>query len=474
MSHTAPVSDHGHVPALKMGVPIPNGKLGMWLFLGTEIMFFTAFIGTYIVLRLGSKGWPHDPEVTHIRIWAGGLNTFVLITSSVFVVLAHEAMHAKKFKLAMNWMIATTALACVFLGIKSYEYYGKFDHDILPGHVAESPRQALDKMVVELDKASGLLPLQKEETRINNLIAVQQGRKGVETQEKKRDEIQRKIKLLDPVLTAYVPLKNKAKFGTISYHEAGEELNELRTNGFQKQKDLLDKDLKTGAADEAAQIEKVKQVAAADFRGQFNDFNGLSDKQLDDIKDSTAKQIKEIEKAKGEVPSELKIRTSEMVLLSQLQDISKKDFKELSDDEIRRLKGAIEKPVKEIEEAKGTVPAAVKSLLDEIASLDSMRQLKQLKTAQLVQLSKSKRAFEAVHEPHPIKWGNTFASIYFLMTGFHALHVIIGMIMFAIIIWLGMSNKLGTQHATFVENSGLYWHFVDLVWIFLFPLIYII
>jgi cytochrome c oxidase subunit 3 len=115
-----------------MGVPIPNGKLGMWLFLGTEIMFFTAFIGTYIVLRLGSKGWPTDPEVTHIRIWAGGVNTFVLITSSVFVVLAHEAMHQGKFKVATNWVIATTALAFVFLGIKSYEYYGKYDHDILP------------------------------------------------------------------------------------------------------------------------------------------------------------------------------------------------------------------------------------------------------------------------------------------------------------------------------------------------------
>src|SRR5579872_7364172 len=156
MSHATDVHAHAppahHVPTLKMGVPIPNGKLGMWLFLGTEIMFFTALIGTYIVLRLGSPGWPSNPDVTHIRIWAGGLNTFVLITSSVFVVLAHEAMNLKNYKLATNWMIATTALAFVFLGIKSYEYYGKFDHDILPGHVAESPRQALDKMVIELDK----------------------------------------------------------------------------------------------------------------------------------------------------------------------------------------------------------------------------------------------------------------------------------------------------------------------------------
>ena len=57
-----------------------NGKLGMWLFLGTEIMFFTAFIGVYLVLRLGSIdatgkiAWPTDPKDTHLLVWAGGLN----------------------------------------------------------------------------------------------------------------------------------------------------------------------------------------------------------------------------------------------------------------------------------------------------------------------------------------------------------------------------------------------------------------
>src|SRR5262249_60427763 len=56
-------------PALRMGIAIPNSKLGMWLFLGTEIMFFTAFIGTYIVCRMGSPGWPTDVHVTHIQIF---------------------------------------------------------------------------------------------------------------------------------------------------------------------------------------------------------------------------------------------------------------------------------------------------------------------------------------------------------------------------------------------------------------------
>src|SRR5271154_609190 len=96
MSHAHTATIHS-APPLKMGLPIPNGKLAMWLFLGTEIMFFTAFIGTYIVVRLGSPGWPSDPAVTHINVLAGGTNTFVLILSSYFVVLAHEAMHHRHF-----------------------------------------------------------------------------------------------------------------------------------------------------------------------------------------------------------------------------------------------------------------------------------------------------------------------------------------------------------------------------------------
>lgn len=70
----------------------------------------------------------------------------------------------------------------------------------------------------------------------------------------------------------------------------------------------------------------------------------------------------------------------------------------------------------------------------------------------------------------PILYGNLFASNYFLMTGFHAIHVIIGLILFV----LAIRSPLSLDNAVFVENAGLYWHFVDLVWIFLFPLIYIV
>ena len=71
--------------------------------------------------------------------------------------------------------------------------------------------------------------------------------------------------------------------------------------------------------------------------------------------------------------------------------------------------------------------------------------------------------------PIYIPSGNMWASTYFLLTGFHALHVLVGLIAFALMLPL----NLGTAKAGLIENVGLYWHFVDLVWIFLFPLLYL-
>jgi len=67
-----------------------------------------------------------------------------------------------------------------------------------------------------------------------------------------------------------------------------------------------------------------------------------------------------------------------------------------------------------------------------------------------------------------------FFSLYFVMTGLHALHMIIGLGVMAVMLWWSMRRPLTRVHATRIEISGLYWHFVDIVWIFLFPLLYLI
>ena len=67
-----------------------------------------------------------------------------------------------------------------------------------------------------------------------------------------------------------------------------------------------------------------------------------------------------------------------------------------------------------------------------------------------------------------------FYSIYFCMTGLHALHMIIGIGIMLVITWMAWRRQFDSSYYTPVEIAGLYWHFVDIVWIFLFPLLYLI
>src|SRR5437870_13520476 len=88
-------------PTLHMGLPLPHGKLAMWLFLVSEIMFFTALIGAYIILRNGqptpTEPWP-APHDVHLVERPGALHTVVLSCSSLTIVLAHHALAKKDGK----------------------------------------------------------------------------------------------------------------------------------------------------------------------------------------------------------------------------------------------------------------------------------------------------------------------------------------------------------------------------------------
>jgi cytochrome c oxidase subunit 3 len=67
-----------------------------------------------------------------------------------------------------------------------------------------------------------------------------------------------------------------------------------------------------------------------------------------------------------------------------------------------------------------------------------------------------------------------FFSLYFAMTGLHAIHMIIGLGVLAVLVLQARKGRFGTRYHTPIELAGLYWHFVDIVWIFLFPLLYLI
>jgi cytochrome c oxidase subunit 3 len=67
-----------------------------------------------------------------------------------------------------------------------------------------------------------------------------------------------------------------------------------------------------------------------------------------------------------------------------------------------------------------------------------------------------------------------FFSLYFVMTGLHALHMVIGIAILAVLVWQAWRGAYTPAYYSPVELTGLYWHFVDIVWIFLFPLLYLI
>ena len=72
------------------------------------------------------------------------------------------------------------------------------------------------------------------------------------------------------------------------------------------------------------------------------------------------------------------------------------------------------------------------------------------------------------------KGDTLFFALYFFMTGLHALHIIIGMVLLAVVLARVRKNKITFDNFQLLENGGLYWHLVDLIWIFLFPLFYLI
>jgi cytochrome c oxidase subunit 3 len=337
MSHeSAPKFEYQ--PAL----PIPNGKTCLWLFLSTEIMFFAGLIGTYIVLRFGAMAWP-APHDVHLSEPIGAFNTFVLICSSVTVVLAFEAAKLNHASKAKGWILLTFLLGSVFLGVKMYEYSQKFKHGIYP---LKPHGLVYDKADVYYSAAvrKRLADLKTEITGSGAQLS---------------DTDQEKIAVID---------------------------------GVSKLVDNADAVLRTQPDSPDARI-KIMELAYSIYPPHDHE---------------TVEQAAQA----GAIPH------SESAL---------------------RLVAFQENAAK----AGGESSAVPHEGFNE--------------------------KYSWLRLPIMIPGGPMWASTYFLLTGFHALHVLIGLIVFALLMFLTLDRR----KANLVENIGLYWHFVDLVWIFLFPLLYL-
>ena len=119
-----------HIVKPRADTGLTNGKLGIWLFLASEVMLFGALFATYLMLRMGASDWPLGTTYLDPK-WAA-LNTVVLITSSVTMVMAWAMAAKRNFNKFRMFMLITVGLGFVFMIIKYIEYTAKFDHHYYP------------------------------------------------------------------------------------------------------------------------------------------------------------------------------------------------------------------------------------------------------------------------------------------------------------------------------------------------------
>ncbi|QDT00172.1 cytochrome c oxidase subunit 3 [Adhaeretor mobilis] len=344
--------DHHQGFDYQPALPIPNGKLCLWLFLSTEIMFFAGLIGAYIVLRFGAVNWPSTHDV-HLVEYLGAINTAVLIASSITIVLALEASKKNNAATARMYMIITLVLGTMFLGVKAFEYKAKFDHLIYPAmprsHIYEKAdvnyaaavRARINALVAELPKAEDRTELDNEKADVVESVRVD----------------------LDK---AELLIRNKpdSPDGRIALWELADRIYPR------------------------ASVQGHHPVAPSMAPPSSNS---------------------------GPAPHEP----------AKAASTSQSGFTLVS-----------------AESNDGHSGGHAVGLNDQYSWL---------------------------RLPIMIPGGNLWASTYFLVTGFHAIHVIVGLIAFSIL----LTMNLGAASSGVVENVGLYWHFVDLVWIFLFPILYL-
>ena len=118
MAHAPSSTAEHHATPVWQGIPTP--KFAIWLFLASEVMFFTGLIVAYLSIRYSTPDWPVAGELLSVPLVA--LNTFLLICSSVTMVYAYDSAHQENLRRAGNFLLATAFLGALFVGIQAYEW----------------------------------------------------------------------------------------------------------------------------------------------------------------------------------------------------------------------------------------------------------------------------------------------------------------------------------------------------------------
>ncbi len=489
-----------------------NAKVGIWLFLASEVMLFGGLFSAYIFLRVGADyPWP----IHELPVAPGFINTMVLIASSVTIVMAWASLKLRRIFWYKLCMAATVACAATFMGLKAMEYSAKFKHwsvtltdgTILTGHFPEGGYQikfgeatelsltihsenagmdadpvnhvfkyfesgpapafkTADGTDITLDKA-GFAALRKE-----TIAAVKE--KAKERQVKFKEQI-------DDLRKELAALSSSAG------QEAADQLRG-RILGLQLEHDKLrvlpPTTIKlTAAAPMSFAVKPSQTFGYTADSITFKDGTVAKGKLLDDRMTLEVDGIDTrsvVDKEKSLAWDKKYFGEDWKNVFIARRDHAQDAFKKKYGDRREPLKSATLQKASyymHLESDKATdhlpkggghgaalgAPAAAGG--HEGDSHGGHHH-------PTVVLDKKDITFFSNFTPKL----NTFYAIYFTLTGLHGLHVIAGAL---VLTWFWLCNgkllREDPEHlANRVEVGGLFWHFVDLVWIFLFPLLYLL
>ncbi len=471
-----------------------NAKLGVWLFLASEVMLFGGLFSAYVFLRLGVQDgvdnpWPWGVSVHKSYVWLGAINTLVLIASSVGVVFAWVALKERNWRKYQLYMYFVVSCALVFMCIKSVEYHSKLykhhgiklvDNSVMEGVIVDGSdriRFTGEKLVIGLQ---GALPAVLKDLKGDAFpkFTVTEGPEGTVGEE---------IASASAFKAWFA--KNRRAF----YAKLADERQRFR-------------------AEKASGVENPKPVSAASSvtltAAEPFSVAGRPRKIL--LHNATALNYRDGVKVEGKLVSDdilfevhevdlqlvLPTKQRESVVWNVIGDehakqhfftLQAKKYQELA--EYYKDRGGVI-PEKQLrgrflnvqyvhvaadghgeEHGKDDKHAAVHTS-EPKPTAGGGESEGHHGPSKVIAVPFDQVKFFGNHGP---RYGNYYA-IYFTMTALHGLHVVGGALVLLFFVVFGKKLYLkNPEHlANRVEVGGLFWHFVDLIWIFLFPIMYLL
>jgi len=472
-----------------------NAKLGVWLFLASEVMLFGGLFSAYVFLRLGVQDgvdnpWPWGVSVHKNFVWLGAINTLVLIASSVGVVFAWVALKERNWRRYQIYMYFVVACAVVFMCLKTVEYNSKLNHhhgiklidnSVMEGVILDKTdrvRFSAEKITFSLQAAlpAVLRDLDSDEFPAFTVTDGPEGTVGTE------------IKTASAFKSWFH--ENRGAFGEALAAER-KRFRAETASGVANPKPVAVKGTATFTAGAAFALRGSPRKILGHDATTLNYRDGVKvEGKL--ISDDVIFEVHEVD-MQLVLPQQQRESTVWKVINDEAAKQSfftqqSKSYQELVQYYEKRGEVVPEKMLRgrflnvhyvhvaaEGHEGEGhgekDKHASVHTSETALTAGSTGGEGKHGPSRQLV-VPRDQVKFMSNHGP---RYGNYYA-IYFTMTALHGLHVIGGALVLLFFVVFGKKLYLkNPEHlANRVEVGGLFWHFVDLVWIFLFPIMYLL